>query len=403
MLMKKHKKFLFALALILLVSAFSAAQESSRQLESYRSNFDRATLDIKKGLILDVSQKENALDFAPLFQDAVAWVVDNYKLIQTDTRVREIASTSVDILKKAGRTEAAPYIWQLFQLERETGFRIRVLEALAKTVTEEEPGIIEMMDTWLAGRNSIFQTSNSTLDVQVIYSFVETLSAIGASESFPVLFDTYTLQMSGAIQSKAEEGVLGYGEAVPELLLDVVADGESRLQKEALLYGLDSGELSEEQKIAMAEKAVAVALQQVSRRTDDLKNRREMRYEAANFLGAKAHSEATDLLVDHFDATLEEYRTGFARRDFFLEAIAALGAMNSEAAAQKLTQYLHYLNQQKENNKPYDPQVVRAVLTNIKDIGNPLSFDELTYMRHLKYSESVLALVEEAINSIKWE
>jgi len=389
------------IGLLLGVSLLSA-QEGNSRLDSYRKNFERASVDIKKGLITDVAQEENAVDFAPLFFDAVVWVVDNFRIIQQDSRVREIALTSVEILEKSKYLEAAAPLWQLYQLVPETNFRIQVLKALGKTVTEQEPEIIELMNVWLAGRNSIFQTGGN-LDTQVIYYFVGALGEIKDPSSFAVLFDTYTLQMNGEVRRFAETQILSYEDQLADLFEDVISKGDSRLQREAIDYILATDAVTDEQRTELCRLAVAVALQQEGRQDEDRKNRRMLRYAAAKHLGTVGAAEDADLLVDHFEATLEENRLGVARRDYLLESIASLGATGTETATERLTRYLHFINLEKENNNRFDEQVLGAVLKQVKALGNPLSFDELTYMRHLKYSSSILAMVEEALNSIKWE
>jgi RNase P/RNase MRP subunit POP5 len=129
---------------------------------------------------------------------------------------------------------------------------------------------------------------------------------------------------------------------------------------------------------------------------------REIRKMAVLALGERQWSAATPLLIENFDATLQETDRGLADKSLLLEAIAGLGNMQSSEAAVRLTQYLVLLNSYAEKGQGYDEQIVMAVVTNLGKLGDKTAFDDLMYVQYLNYSGNIRNAARTALEKIKW-
>ena len=186
------------------------------------------------------------------------------------------------------------------------------------------------------------------------------------------------------------------------MLLGVIKErpiGEKRL---ALQMSSETDKLTGDQKSQVAEYALDVGLHLSSTDTPSKAILRDIRFIAADSLGAQKYSHATPLLIEHLDTTIGEFDKGLVDRNHLLNALGDLGAMGTHEAAVRLTQYLVLINSYTDKGKAYDDLVVLAVLQSLGNLADKVAFDDLMYTQYLNYSATVKKTARAALDKLKW-
>jgi N-acyl-D-aspartate/D-glutamate deacylase len=184
------------------------------------------------------------------------------------------------------------------------------------------------------------------------------------------------------------------------MVLQVIEDGFPQEKLPALNWAMEQETLSNEEKSVIAQKALSEGLTQLSDQ-EKQKQLRELRYEAARRLTELGRSEASSLVIEHFDRTNVEVDRDIASKSNLLEAIACVGAMGTREAAVRLSLYLEVLNTYKENGQKVDEQVALAVIKNLGILGDEVAFDHLLYTMYLDYPRSVKQAAREVLSEFK--
>jgi hypothetical protein len=74
--------------------------------------------------------------------------------------------------------------------------------------------------------------------------------------------------------------------------------------------------------------------------------------------------------------------------------------MGTEAAAQRLTEYLELLNTYTENDRSPDAQVMLSVVRNLERLGQSLAYDTLFYASMLDYPRRVRSAIDSAMDTL---
>jgi hypothetical protein len=366
-------------------------------VSSYLRNFARASLQTKIQILKDAKDVEGA-NMGPLYEKALDFVLDNQDLLATDPMIRQLSVLSTQLIGISQYAPARYKIWDLFEIDTGTTVRVAVLNSLGE-IAEGDERLIEQINAWLSRQNSLFQ-ANRQPDLQVIGECVTTLGKIGSENSFPIVFTTMTLNYSEEVTNKAREALKTMEGDFQEMLIRVVEKNPASEKLAALRMALDSGDLSEDEKGLIAEKALEMGVT-TNPASIEKESMRELRYVAVNTLTARKWSKATPLVIKHFNEIVVEYDRGLVSKTNFLEAIACLGAMGTHEAAERLNLYLGLLNQYKENERPVDEQVVLAVVRNLGILGDRIAADNLLYTQYLNFSSTVRKAAKEAFNNLK--
>ncbi len=396
--MKKVRLIFFVLVLFLLVFSLWA-QNPQDLLKSFKRNFAIASLDVKIQIVQDAGSS-GYVEMGPLYLQAVDYVIDNFSLIETDQRFRQLAVLANDQLKSSGYTEGKYSIWKLFDMDTETGVRISCLNALG-VLAQGDSEIIEYMNLWLKKQNTIFQTG-TVPDVYVISACVRAIGELGDQSSFPVLFNTMALGYTDDITASARENLFVLDGELKDNMIGVIRESDLPEKKIALEMAMDSERLGEEGKGEIAQFAMDVGLHTAAVDNPSQKIAREMRYIAAVALSERRWSSATDLAIEHFDTVLLEYDRGLADKRKVVEAIDCLGNIGTHEAAVRLTQYLVLLNSYTERIQEFDNTIVLALILNLGKLGDKTAFDDLMYVQYLSYSSEIKNAARDALENLKW-
>lgn len=396
--MKKVRWLVVFLLFFLLISGLWA-QNPEDLLRSFTRNFAIASLDVKMQIIQDAGTSGYA-EMGPLYRQAIDYVLDNFTLIDTDQRFRQLAILAVDQMEASGFTEGRYSVWKLFETDEETGVRISCLNALGSLARGDEE-IIEYLNVWLGQENTIFQTGKVP-DVYVISAAVRTLGELGDQSSYPVLFSTMTIGYTDDISRSAREGLFGLEGELKDNMIGILKESDLEEKKLALQMSLETDRLGDKAKAEIAQFAMDVGLHTAAVDNPSRQIARDIRYTAAVALKERKWSSATDLAIEHFDTVLLEYDRGLTDKRRVVEAIDCLGAMETHEAAIRLTQYLVLLNAYTERRQEFDNIIVLAVVENLGFLGDKTAFDDLLYAQYLSYSSEIKNAAREALDNLRW-
>jgi len=375
------------------------AQNPQDLLRSYTRNFAIASIDVKIEILRDAGASGHR-ELGPLYLQAVDYVLDNYAVIETDQRFRQLAVAALGRLREVGYRDARFSVWKLFDMDSETGVRVACLDALSE-LAQGDPEIVNYINLWLDSQNTVFQTGKVP-DVYVISACVRALGRLGDASSFSVLFSTIGRGYTAEISRDARSALLSIRGDLRDGIVNVLRVATLEEKQQALALALESDRLAEEAKAEVAEFALDVGLHTGLADNDARRIAREIRYSAVRALSERRWARATPLAIEHFDTVLLEYDRGLADINRLLEAITLLGNMGTHEAAVRLTQYLMLLNSYTESVQEYDGRIVLAVVENLGRLGDKTAFDDLMYGQYLSYSGEVKGAIRRALENLKW-
>ncbi len=391
---------LFAVtAMILLLAVGAYAQNEQVILKTYFDNFEKATLEIKVQILRDASANAK-VDMGPLYLEALKYILNNSDRIRQSGDARELSTLAIQMIEKQKYMEAKDTLWRLFESEKETLNRITIMGALGE-IAQGDPLISESLNSWLAAQNSLYKTG-IVPEHQVVSSCVLALGKLKHPSSFPVLFHTMMVGYSDEITKQSEQAMYELEGDFTEALIGVVQKNPVRDKLRAVQMARATDRITKEQQARVAEFALRVA---VNSRTTDNQERilfRQIRIESVEELTANPYGPATGTVIEHFNQTLLDFDRGNGLASMVLEGVACLGAIRTPEAALRLAQYLELINQYTEQARPYDDQIVLAVIRNLGAIGDPVAFNTLTYTNYLGYSSTVKAAARDAISRLNW-
>jgi HEAT repeat protein len=396
--MKKVRRLVVFLLFFLLTSGLRA-QDTQDLLRSFTRNFAIASLDVKMQIIQDAGNSGYS-GMGPLYRQAIDFVLNNFTLIDTDQRFRQLAILALDQMEASGYTEGRYSVLKLFDIEQETGVRISCLKALG-TLAQGDEEIIEYLNVWLSQQNTVFQ-SGKVPDIYVISAAVRALAQLGDQSSFPVLFRTMTIGYTDDITRSAREGLFRLGGELKDNMIAILKGSDLEEKKLALQMSMESDRLDDNAKAEIAQFAMDVGLHTAAADNPSRQIAREIRYLAAVALTEGKWSSATDLAIEHFDTVLLEYDRGLTDKRRVVEAVDCLGAMRTHEAAVRLTQYLVLLNAYTERQQEFDNIIVLAVVKNLGILGDKTAFDDLLYAQYLSYSSEIKKAARNALDNLRW-
>jgi len=391
------RKILSILVCVMLLAGFAFAQDPATLVDSYRRNFARASLSTKLDLLKEASQYEN---MGALYETGLQFVLDNAPLLQTDTLLREIAILSVNMIKKYNHRVAASTMLNLFKTYRDNSVRVPILLALAE-VGKGNASILLELNNFLDTQISLHGTGIPA-DLQVIDALVYTIGQLGDPSSFRVLFSAYTANFSKVVSDRAVQAMSNLEGDFGRSLSNVILQEPAAAKLAALRVGLSMEALKPEQRGELAESALLVSVSTLAVAALDQAAMLELGTLAARELTTLGWQKASATAIRHFYNLQTRYNRNQVSKSNFLEAIALLGAMGSNEAAQALAIYLQLINTETEQGKSYDEQITLAVINNLGKLADKTAFDYLLYVSYLQYPESIKRAARDALQKLRW-
>ncbi|MFP4330981.1 MAG: hypothetical protein ACLFP6_09695 [Spirochaetaceae bacterium] len=397
------KRLLVVLLILLGAAAFAQDGEDqpdsqSSLVERYISNFRNAGLETKMN-ILDASESEDLEEMAPLYNEALSYLVSNAADIERVTTLQRMSDFVTERLEEAAYAPAAERLWELFRNRRESRARVSMLRAVG-AAGEGNEQIVVNLNQWISDQNGNAVAAGGEVDRQVLEQAVVTAGELGSPSTFPILLETRLLQFSNRISDAAEESLAALEGDTVELSIDALDGRDPGEKYEAFDYLIDSDLLTEEDRPVVAQAALNQALEATVSDPTISEEIRQLRYDASEVVRQARFGEATRSMIRHFNQTVLEYERGVTTRQRVLEAVSGLGAMDTDEAAVRLTDYLELLNTYTELDRPYDSQIVMEVIANLERLGRPDSYNALFYCTLLDYPNRVKEAAREAMRAV---
>lgn len=398
---REMKKILLGLFSVLLMfsSAAIRAQDKEALLKAHMRNFEMAGIEVKIQILEDAAAS-GIKELGPLYLETLDYVLSNTALIPADGRLRQMVVLAAGQIKESGYTAARYSLWDLFEADQDSLFRVGILNSLG-VVGKGDPAIIQELNRWLEAQN-IFYISGKKPDFQVLKACIEALAGIGDTSSFPPIFSAVNIGYPSEIATLSKNTLLEIEGDLDQNLKGIIKNQPIADKKMALVMALEHEGLEDDRKAEVAEFAMDIALHMGLTDAGQRAIAREIRFEAAKALMERKWSRATPLAIEHFNATLLEYERGVSTKNSFLEAIATLGSMRSHDAAVRLTQYLVLLNSYSEKGKSGDGQIILAVIVNLGGLGDKIAFDDLMYVGYLNYTSQIKKAARKSLENLKW-
>jgi hypothetical protein len=388
---------LFLISSIGTVFAQDSVNDDS-MLIAFQRSFARGSLSTKVQVLQDASEMRGEV-MGPLYQQAVEFVLDNVRTLRDDNAAQELAALAVNLIGMHDYRPAADIVWRLFESSQSVRIQISVMSTLG-LIAQDNPELISRLNTWMASQNNTMR-SGGVVERQVVAECVVTLGTVGTENSYGLLFSASFLKYSDDITYKADRAMEQLGGDYVANISRVIEHNPPAEKLAALERASGREDLGLEERAAIAMRALSFALNNRVSSESDESIHRELRYLSIRKLTEYKWSEATPLVIDHFDRTIEEVDRGLTIKSSLLEAIASLGSMGTHESAVRLSLYLEVMNAYVENGQPVDTQVALAVVNNLGVLGDRVAFDYLLYTGYLDYAPPVKRAAREALNNLK--
>lgn len=389
---------IIALLLIMLLSSLAVAQETNRRLEAFQENFREGSQPIKLQILQQAGELPPA-EMGPLYGQALEYVVSNSPSLRNDAILQEIAGLTVDGIVASMHTDSLENLWLLFEEYQDIQARQRILAALADVGQGDEQTVF-FVNGWVQAQNNI-KRAGTVPDIQVMLAAVEAINELGDPTSFPVLVDTVLVQYSALISETAREGLFTLASDPVAQANQMIADRNAQDKQQVIDFFLAADELSGEQRAEIALGTLQDALSITTRSVVIVRELRQVRYRAVDYLREEEYPPASRALIDHFNDVFLAFDRGQVRKVYVLDAIAALGTVGTEEAAGRLSELLELLNTYTENDRPYDTEITMATILNLEQLGHPVAYDSLFYASLLDYPAAVKDAAREAMAAIQ--
>lgn len=390
------KKILFISVILLFSVVFVFSGDFDPVLAAMQKNFARGSLSTKIQVLQD-SENYPDVDMSKLYGQALQFIVDNSENLDSDTVAKELTILAVRLSGLNGYNESSPVLWQLFNIYKDDQVRIEILSALSGLTPD--PEVVESLNKWLKQQNDNFN-SNLQVSAKVVSEAVVTLGKLGDSSSFPIVFSVSSTNYSEDITYKANQALKNLEGSYSQSLVKVIQNNSPKDKNLAFKLAVADNEMQIEEKGNLFKIALDVGLHTVTEDKEGQKQLHELRNSAIRQLSQLKWADASDLIIEHFNKTIIEYKSGESPKSSVLEAIICLGSVGTHEAAERLTQYLGSMNTSLENGQKIDLDISLAVMNNIGLIGDNIAFDDLLYSGYLDYPDTVKKAAREALNNL---
>jgi hypothetical protein len=387
--------YAFYLALLLGGTLLPAQEQSI--LTAYERNFLRASLPAKVSILYDARTDDRAEEFiGGLYEFALDFSIQNMDILRDDPDFIALTALAAQGVGLSDRRESVANLWTVFSSFRDTVIRVEAVNSLA-LLAPGDPLMTERLSQFMADQNSLHR-SGLTVDYITLSACTAALGAVAGPAAIPVLFavmvagypDPLTDDAAAALEALPDQ------DAYRRYLGEIIRRSPPEEKAAAFEAGLRNPGFGDADKGELAETALETALEAAE--AGDLT---ELRYAAVRTLGELRWVRAAPLVMRNYTLLYQDYILG-APPERLLEAITALGAMESAEAARMLSLQLGRLNDRMETSGQWDEGLILCLINALGELGHRIAFDYLTYVAYLSYPESVQDAAREALGRLQW-
>jgi len=407
-----NRALLFALLMSLAVTFVVSAQNQSSTQAAQTTTQTQQSLVLKtlisafdsgdnatKRQVMQRAQAQPAGQMAPLYSHALDFFVSNAPQVTGDVNLYQAAIEMANSIAKSGTSADLSQLWNLFQSVPDNTLRIALLNDFG-TLGKGDAQTVVNINSWIE-REALSAQAGARPDQQVVQAAVDNLSRIADASSFATFLHVILAQISDPLSAAAQKGMFAIKGDTASLAVSAIQRLDISQWDPAATFFLTAADSSESVRQAVAAGVLGLALDYRTADIDQQLQLRNLRSELVRFLTQHPVTAAAPALVRNFSQTVQEFDRGVTTRDRLLESIASLGASNSEAAAQRLSDFMNLLNTYTQNDRSHDMQVVLAVITALKSLGYQVAYQPLYFATLLKYPAPVLQAANDALGSMQ--
>jgi hypothetical protein len=392
-------KRLLVTALVLLHAASAGySQTATPSIADLQNKFDAGDTDAKISVLEDSASLPPS-EMVPLYEKALKYLIDTPTLLRGDAAGDRLAKTALSLVVKSKDANAEDEIWRAFELSTNGEVRIDALDALS-SLSGSDPSLASKMNGWLSGQNVLHQ-SGSPVDTDVVARVVKLLGTMGNADSFSVVFSAMTEGYGPAVHDAALSALRSMKGDLAQGLLNVVSRNRWKDRPAALDMAMHEASLSTSEKAEIATAALKEALGPTPQEPMSAEAQAKLLESAASDLGNLGWAPASALLVESLNRAIDGYTAKRMDAVELVSFIDALGACGTHEAAVRLTLYLDLVNSSVQAGRPYDADIVTAIIANLGRLGDSVSQNDLMFVQYLPYSDSIKADAREVVSNLR--
>ena len=376
------------------------AQETAAEdplVAAFRENFTRAGDETKLDILKD-SVNYSAELMGPLYKQAVDYAVNNSDQLRANVQLQEISLLAVQLAGTSSYIPAGGSLWDLFENYDETRVRVAILEALGRDKLGNER-ILNLINRWIDRQITVFRAGGG-VNLQVLSRGIQTLGSFRDPSSFGSLLTLSVMGLPDDVTGKAREALLSIEGDYALMSTEVIRNSSPAEKLVALQTAVAREELTKEARAEVCLIALGVGNGLTLSDPANADLIRQLRVLSARTLRGLRWADATGELIRHFDLCVLEYDRGVGTKSALLEAIAALGVMDTREAAVRLALYLDVINSFVEGNQGYDEQIALGVVRSLGELKSKAGLNALLYLGYLDYSKTIRTAGDEARRAI---
>ena len=384
--------------LAVVVTALALPQQGPDTLALYRNSFRDGNRPAKLELLRS-AQNEPAEQLGPFYEDAARYIATNVADLAGNHSLQEMLQLASQGAAASGYSATLEPLWYIFEGYRDSRGRLALLDTF-REIGSGDSDLTVRLTGWLETRNEEFRLGGLTSDLRVIDAAVRTLGEFGDPRSFAALMDTAIVGYSGALTAAARNALQSIEGSIVEHAVVALRDKPVEDKLPVFDFFFRGDELSPQQKDEFVTAALDAVLSARIVGEETLPMLRQMRYQANIYLRDRQYSPATEALIGHLNRTYAEFDRGDTPQAYLIEAIEALGAMGTEAAARRLTEFLDLINRYTEFERPFNTDITLATLRNLERIGSAVAYNSLFYTTLLNYPPRVKNSARQAMQAL---
>jgi hypothetical protein len=250
------KKSIAGLTLLFMVLVFVYSEDTNPVLSAMRKNFARGSISTKIQVLQD-SAEYPEVNMAPLYGEALNFILNNSKNLASDSAARELTILAVRLIGINGYNNSTTVMWQLFNTYGDEQVQVEILGTLGNI--DPDLLVIEELNQWLKLQNERFREGLKVSE-PVVAEAVVTLGELGDSSSFSTVFSTGSANYSDDISYKANIALKNLEGSYSQSLIRVIKNSVPSDKILALNLAIEDSEMPIEEKGGLYKMALDIGL-----------------------------------------------------------------------------------------------------------------------------------------------
>ncbi|MCF7927704.1 MAG: PBS lyase [Spirochaetales bacterium] len=401
---KTIKRTLLILLLVSMTgpSLFAIGEVSAVWSRIYR----RANTLQQKHQVMQSIVEQHSREMVPVLSQALEEQLQNLSN-PMNTKTRNISTSLLKIIvKELGRlkaSETAPLVFELVQASDDPLLKGEAILSLGKMRAR---GYAEDFALMLRNLNMNYgdiqqQRANETLAYSLVLALELLKDPVGYSPVFFAASGWYS--DVGNVKQAAERALKTMVDDPTDQLTNILLEAKDISVKKRALEAAVESDASSQNKVELASLALAEGLNREANSAAQRRELKQLRLDSLRILAEAAIPDESALVS--FDEMIYQYRVDRVfDEDEMLTAIHTMGNYkDSEEAAEILSRFLEYMNNQREAGKQPDSlRIAKATVIALGEIGSPVATEQLMTLTFIpNWENSIIRLAKESLEKIQ--